>query len=42
VLGGVDRDAIILHLDGPLLAFDNPTLARDAVGPSTPTAGRAC
>src|ERR1019366_6798590 len=37
VLGRVDRDAFIFHLDGPWLVTDNPTLARDAVGPSTPT-----
>ena len=37
VLGRVDRDALKLHLDGPLLEDNNPTLAPDAVGPSTPT-----
>ena len=31
------RVGIILHLDGPWLVYDNLTLARDAVGPSTPT-----
>ena len=37
VLGCVDRDALILHGDGPWLMNDNSTLAQDAVGPSTPT-----
>jgi hypothetical protein len=38
VLGGVDRNALIRHADGPWLVHDNPTVARDAVGPSTPIA----
>src|ERR1035437_7451181 len=38
VLGRINRDALILHLDGPWLVYNNSTLARDAVGPSTPTA----
>jgi hypothetical protein len=37
VLGDVDRNALILHVDGPWLVHDNPTVARNAVGPSTPT-----
>src|SRR4051794_23233283 len=37
VLGRVDRNALKLHEDGPSLEHDSPTLARDAVGPSTPT-----
>src|SRR4051812_37491950 len=39
VLGRVDRNALKLHEDGPSLEHDSPTLARDAVGPSTPTSG---
>src|SRR4051794_12598049 len=39
VLGCVDCDALILHADGPWLVHDNPTVARDAVGPSTLTMG---
>src|SRR3954466_8293657 len=39
VLGRVDRNALKLHEDGPSLEHDSPTLARDAVGPSTPTTG---
>src|SRR4051812_23209453 len=38
VLGRVDRNALKLHEDAPSLEHDSPTLARDAVGPSTPTA----
>src|SRR4051794_27779543 len=41
VLGRVDRNALKLHEDGPSLEHDSPTLARDAVGPSTPTAAAA-
>ena len=37
MLGRINRDALILHLGGPWLLFDTSTLARDAVGPSTPT-----
>ena len=37
VLGRIDCNALKLHLDGPSLVFDNSTLARNAVGPSTPT-----
>src|SRR3954452_8918284 len=37
VFGRVNRDALEFHLDGPWLVTDNSTLARDAVGPSTPT-----
>jgi hypothetical protein len=39
VPGRIDRDALVLHLDGPWLVDDNSALARDAVGPSTPTTG---
>jgi hypothetical protein len=41
VLGRIDRDALKLHAGGPWLRFDNSTVARDAVGPSTqqPTHG---
>jgi hypothetical protein len=37
VLGRIDRNALKLHGDGLSLEYDNPTLALDAVGPSTPT-----
>ena len=37
VLGRVDRDALKLHQDGPWLEYDSSTVARNAVGPSTPT-----
>jgi len=37
VLGRVDRNALKPHWGGPWLVCDNSTLARDAVGPSTPT-----
>ena len=37
VLGRINRDALKLHPDGAWLLIDNSTLARDAVGPSTPT-----
>jgi hypothetical protein len=41
VFGRIDRNALKLDRDGPWAVCDNSTLARDAVGPSTPTTGIA-